>query len=133
MTGSVIEERAAVQCSCRIRSTVAWNSGSHPATGVSGVKAEPLAHGKVGDADEDAPLLPGRGLPSGDCEPLLSSERPNIPLGRGVAYPDIVCGAFGGLRRRASDAARRRRFVVPRALVDPERAEQTTATLFESI
>ena len=32
-------------------------------------------------------------------------------------------------RWRASSAARRRRLVVPRAFVDPERAEQTMATL----
>lgn len=48
----------------------------------------------------------------------------------GVAAPDSTGDkADGGVRRRASDAARRRRFVVPNALVEPERAEQTIASL----
>jgi hypothetical protein len=41
--------------------------------------------------------------------------------GVGVFFDD--CG------ESASDAALRRRFVVPNAFVDPDRAEQTTATL----
>jgi hypothetical protein len=47
----------------------------------------------------------------------------------GVVSPEVR-PLEGGSRLRASDAARRRRFVVPRAFVVPDRAEQTTATLF---
>lgn len=53
---------------------------------------------------------------------------PNKPLEMGVAAPEPdEPAAFG--RRNASDAARKRRLVVPSAFVEPERAEQTTATL----
>jgi hypothetical protein len=45
----------------------------------------------------------------------------------GVAIPEAA--AFLRGRRSASEAARKSKFVVPRALVDPDRAEQTMATL----
>ena len=42
--------------------------------------------------------------------------------------PGLMEGV-GGTVRNASDAACRSKFVVPSALVDPERAEQTNTTL----
>jgi hypothetical protein len=61
----------------------------------------------------------------GDCEP--SKPAPNKLLVNGVVVP----GEEGDLVRRckASDAERNKRFVVPNALVEPERAEHTIATL----
>jgi hypothetical protein len=53
------------------------------------------------------------------------------PFVTGVAWPDVV--AFLRGRRSVSEAARKSKFVVPRALVDPDRAEQTIATLCWSI
>lgn len=50
----------------------------------------------------------------------------------GVAAPDCTGDRTGAERRRASDAARKRRLVVPSALVEPERAEQTIASLYRS-
>ncbi len=52
-------------------------------------------------------------------------SRLNTPAG------DIVPGVSDGLlvRCKASEAAFSRRFVVPKAFVDPDRAEQTIATL----
>jgi hypothetical protein len=41
--------------------------------------------------------------------------------------------ALGFELRRASDAARNSKLVVPNAFVEPERAEQTTATLCSSM
>jgi hypothetical protein len=62
-------------------------------------------------------------------------EIPNIPLfEKGVAAPELEecwCPALD-LPFSASEAALRRRLVVPRALVEPERAEHTTTTLFPS-
>lgn len=57
---------------------------------------------------------------------------PNRPLDIGVVMPDTEDPA-DFVRRNASDAARSSRFVVPSALVDAERAEQTMATLLSSI
>ena len=45
-----------------------------------------------------------------------------------MAPPPKVPLDFAGLVK-ASEEARRRRLVVPRAFVDPDRAEQTMATL----
>jgi hypothetical protein len=50
----------------------------------------------------------------------------------GVAAPELdELAALG--RCSASDAARKRRLVVPSAFVEPERAEQTMATLWLSM
>lgn len=57
-----------------------------------------------------------------------SEGRPKMPLVTGVVTPDLQCVLVDD-RCRASAAALSNRFVVPSALVDPERAEQTTATL----
>jgi hypothetical protein len=64
-------------------------------------------------------------LGGGDCDP--SNRAPNKLLVNGVSVP----GELGGLfwRFKASDAERKSRLVVPKALVDPERAEHTIATL----
>ena len=50
----------------------------------------------------------------------------------GVAVPEHEEPA-GFLRRNASEAARRSRLVVPNVFVEPERAEQTIATLCPSM
>lgn len=57
-------------------------------------------------------------------------ELPKIPLLE-KAEEELEVWAWC-LALRASEAALSRRLVVPRALVDPERAEQTTTTLFPS-
>jgi hypothetical protein len=54
--------------------------------------------------------------------------RPKIPFETGVVYPERAFGRFS-----VSDAALRSRFVVPSALVEPDRAEHTMATLLESM
>ena len=51
-----------------------------------------------------------------------------MPLVMGVVVPDLLCVLADG-RCLDSAAALSKRFVVPSALVDPERAEQTMATL----
>ena len=53
-----------------------------------------------------------------------------MPIETGVANPEDPTGFDRGFN--ASDAARSNRFVVPNAFVDPDRAEQTTATLWLS-
>jgi hypothetical protein len=83
----------------------------------------------VGDGDLGEDRLRGRGL-SGN-EGISEQDIPRkSPFVIGVAKPEVVflCG-----RRSASEAARKSKFVVPRALVDPDRAEQTIATLCWSI
>ena len=64
-------------------------------------------------------MLRGRGLPSGDW---LCEKRDAKPLG---VFGPVSVGLR--VRCRASEAAFSSRFVVPRALVEPERAEQTMA------
>lgn len=58
----------------------------------------------------------------------FSEGRPNMPLVTGVVVSDLECVLVDG-RCFASAAALSNRFVVPNALVDPERAEHTIATL----
>lgn len=74
-----------------------------------------------GESERGEDLLRGRGLPTGDCAWEKREKRPF-----GVLVP-----VSGGLRVRcsASDAAFSSRFVVPRAFVEPDRAEHTMATL----
>jgi hypothetical protein len=57
-------------------------------------------------------------------------DTPGVPAGVGVARLDKDEDKSGARGRRASRAARRSRFVVPVDLDSPERAEQTTATLW---
>jgi hypothetical protein len=47
--------------------------------------------------------------------------------------PSGAFGRFLGFVFRVCDAARRRRLVVPRAFVEPDLAEHTTATLLSSM
>ena len=68
------------------------------------------------------------GVEGGDCE-FIRPKSPRAPFG--VTAPDVGVDLDFG-RDNASDAALRRRLVVPRAFVDPDRAEHTMATLFES-
>ena len=96
-------------------STVALNAG-WPASATTGVNPN-------GEAEPDEPVR-GRGLPGADG----GSETWPRNVVEGVMFPGVAAPATLG-RRSASSAARRRRFVVPSALVEPERAEQTTATL----
>ena len=77
----------------------------------------------AGEMDRGEETVRYRGLPAGDMDMV---DAP--PSGdRGVS------ASSGGLRLAlrcsASDAARRRRLVVPSALMEPERAEHTIATL----
>lgn len=58
---------------------------------------------------------------------------PKRPLLTGVAAPDVESPALFTRGRRASEAALRSKLVVPNALVDPERAEHTMATLWLSM
>ena len=62
------------------------------------------------------------GVPPSDCDVLR--KRP-CPFSCGVPFAEVI----KILGRRASEAAWIRRLVVPRAFVDPDRAEQTIATL----
>lgn len=86
---------------------------------------EDIASAK-GESVRGEDLLLGRGLLRGDwvCD-WLCEKREKSPLG--VFVPGVSVGLL--VRCSASVAAFRRRLVVPRAFVDPERAEQTTATL----
>jgi len=91
----------------------------------------------VGDEERDERLL-GLGLVGGLwlvslLFPLVTlPPTPNKPREIGVAAPEPdKPAAFG--RRSASDAARKRRLVVPSAFVEPERAEQMIATLCSSM
>lgn len=65
------------------------------------------------------------GLRGGDRD--SSNPAPNKPLVTGVVVPGELTTLER--RRKASDAERNRRLVVPDVLVDPERAEHTIATL----
>lgn len=96
-------------------STVALNAGC-PASAATEVDPN-------GEAEPDEPVR-GRGLSGAEGG---SDTRPRNVV-EGVMLPGVAAPATLG-RCNASPAARRRRFVVPSALVEPERAEQTTATL----
>jgi hypothetical protein len=98
------QSRAAARCSERIRSTVLLNDATDPSAEVPGVSGGELAR-------------------------ELQGMRESI---KGVAVPDRTGDDAGGARCRASDAARKRRLVVPSCLVEPERAEQTIASLCRS-
>jgi hypothetical protein len=78
----------------------------------------------AGDGDRGVDRVRGRGLSGGEPSPIC----PNIPLVIGVVVPGVVPPFLVG-RFNASEAARNRSVVVPRSLVDPERAEHTIATL----
>lgn len=121
ISGSLIASAAAAKCSCRIKSTVILNSGS----ALSAKAAKPSNDDDRGDEI----LRSLEGGVGGEC------ERPNmlVPFPfAGVTVPvpgKATLGRFG----RTSEQARRSRFVVPSAFVDPDRAEQTMATLFPSM
>jgi hypothetical protein len=114
-----MEAFAASRCSKRMRSTVALNSGELcPACGVyNGVNAR----ADVGEGERGDEELRVRGDGT-------SEGRPNIPLVSGVIVPDRE-GVLAAGRCLASEAALSSRLVVPSAFVDPDRAEQTMATL----
>lgn len=111
-----MDDRALVKCSERMRSTVSLKAGSL-ALVVDMLRAPPGDSGSKRGEDE----LRARGLSKGDCVCETREDR------EGVICPGVSEGLF--VRWRASLAARRRRFVVPSALVEPDRAEQTMATL----
>lgn len=104
-------------CSIRMRSTVALNEDCCGDDDDDGDMAS-----AKGESVRGEDLLLGRGLLRGDW---LCEKREKRPLG--VFVPGVSDGLL--VRCSASVAALRRRLVVPRAFVDPERAEQTTATL----
>lgn len=104
---------AAAKCSERMRSTVAMNSGTFCPDGgpLRGVKEKGMEDGdELRVAGEEA-----------------SERRLKMPLAPGVVVSEVQCVLAG--RCLASAAALSKRLVVPSALVDPERAEQTMATL----
>jgi hypothetical protein len=112
---------AAVRCSSLNTSIVALKSG----TSLFNVDKEPSEKEVAGEMDRGEEMVRYRGLPV----PAGDMDVEHVPPSgdRGVSAPS------GGLRLagrcNASDAARRRRLVVPSALVEPERAEHTIATL----
>lgn len=82
--------------------------------------------------DEPLLLRDTPGVEGGDCE--RSVIRPKSPDETGVA--GLVAVPLEGpdfLRLKACFAACSRRLVVPNAFVEPDRAEHTIATLWESI
>jgi hypothetical protein len=103
-------------CSERIRSTVTLNAGSDwPVWGViSGVNGP--VDGDDGDENDEDLRIGELGEVSDD---LLK-----IPFVDGVMVPEPLKNLC---RCRASEAALRRRLVVPRAFAVPDRAEQTIA------
>lgn len=96
-------------------STVVLNEGV-----ASVIEVIPKESAIDSDLGEDFP-----GLVNGDWY-CVSLERALA----GETVPGVSDTLFE--RFSASPAALRRRFVVPRALVEPERAEQTIATLYWS-
>lgn len=133
----VIEERAAVMCSKRMRSTVAKKGGSSSPRGgdtedivriedIIRVEDSPPFGSAERDGERDLELPPGEC--NGEVQSLLRDIRP-VP---GVKHPGLGCAPAPGTRSACDDALSRR-LVVPRAFVEPDRAEHTTATLWSSI
>lgn len=81
--------------------------------------------GKFGGEEDLDERLRSFGLVGRDME--SSQPAPKSPRETGETVPGVPTALVR--RCKASDAARSSRFVVPRAFVDPERAEHTTATL----
>lgn len=104
--------RAAVRCSLRIKSTVALNE----LAGVNPI--DPFMFERPIDK------LRFRGVSGGENEGGVGPQGAD----QGVLMPGVGT-ELGARELRASVAAFSRRFVVPNAFVDPERAEQTTAIL----
>ena len=84
---------------------------------------------------EAEPFVPYAGLPMlltlslRGQKPLLCAMPAVAAEIAGVAVPGVPASEFDVGRCRASAAARKSRFVVPSALVLPDRAEHTIATL----
>ena len=102
-----------MKCSCRMRSTVALNEGDAGVNACSDIEPKGVHGGE-------------------DCEGSLECPNSPSPPLIGVVVPEEANRARR-FELKASEAALSRRFVVPNALVDPERAEHTTATLFASM
>lgn len=81
-----------------------------------------------GDVERGEDPLRDLGLKGGEHDPNR-----DMLLETGVAAPELWRLADLVGRRSASEAARSKRFVVPSAFVEPDRAEQTTATLYSSM
>lgn len=115
-----------MKCSDRIKSTVVLNgegwSCERDENGENGSENVPE------EADWDLDRASGLSLPLGECD--LEGNLEKGTLLRGVAYPG-VCEVESF--RSASADALIRRFVVPNALVEPERAEHTSTTLWRSM
>lgn len=113
-----MDDRAAVKCSERMRSTVSLKAGDL-------ALVDDMLSALLGDSGskrgEDE--LRARGLSKGDCVCEAREDKAGV-ICPGVPEPEGLL-----VRWRASLAARRRRLVVPSALVEPDRAEHTMATL----
>ena len=132
----MIEERAAITCSERMRSTVAKKGGSlFPVGGgiADIVRVEDIVR------DEDSPpfgMTERDGerdleLSSGECNGEVQAWLRDVLLVPGVKDPGLRDAHAVGLWS-ASDDALSKRFVVPIDFVEPDRAEHTTATLWSS-
>ena len=110
---------AAVKCSRRITSIVALKPGTCLCTGDKGPSENEVA----GEIDREEEIVRYRGLPAGDID--IDGVPPNGEMGISASEGGLRCAG----RCSASEAARRRRLVVPSAFVEPERAEHTIATL----
>jgi len=110
-----MSDRAAVRCSERIRSTV----------GPNGVNCEVDEK----ESPEGEPWFPelfwGNGLNNGEEDSGDWAQK----LMNGVWIPGVAWLGGATERLRTSDAALNSRFVVPKALVEPDLAEHTIATL----
>jgi hypothetical protein len=122
MRASDTISRAAAVCSARMASTVAQKSGWPPAA--------PAESARGARPDESARRWRKTLELSGVAGPEGAGEE-KAKRGAGEPGAEEDADEKEG-RRRASAAARRSRFVVPSALVLPERAEHTTASLWSS-
>ena len=124
--GLLIEERAAIMCSERMRSTVAKKGGSRFSVGGG---TEDIF--KVEDIirDEDSPPS-GRAERGGELDLELSSGECNGEVQSWLRGVLLVPTAD---LWSASEDALSKRLVVPKAFVEPDRAEHTTATFWLSM
>ena len=83
-----------------------------------------------GDPERGKDPLRDLGLKGGEFEFEPNRDEP-LEMGEAVPEQWPFADLLG--RQRASEAARSNRFVVPSAFVEPERAEQTMATLYSSM
>ena len=124
ISGSRTEARAADICCSRKRSIVLTKSGTVSLALACPLRQENVVNG-CADVEGGKEPLRGFGLKGGEHEPNR-----DMLLERGICVPELWPLADLVGRRSASEAARSKRLVVPSAFVEPDRAEQTTATLY---